>query len=181
MNFPACLYDYWMKVWIWIGQKWALISTRNWPEEDSLHFHMGLFTSSLRKDSKSMHFLSESLMCSNQHPEDRKFHHLLLIACVMAWSLKVKVLILFYRNQQSICWASVRPRTRHVQTQFMVTCQTCELYGFYSLSLNGWMAEVPICFWKVTSMLHFLSKEQNSLLHFLSKDQNSPITADSEG
>lgn len=136
------------------------MSMRNWPEEDSLHFHMGIFTSFLRKDSKSMYFLSEPLICLNQHPEDRKFHHLLLITCVLEWSLKVRLLILYCGSWQNICWASVRPQKP----------QTCELYGFCSLSLNGSMAEFLRCFWQVTSLLHFLSEEQNS-----------PVTADTEG
>lgn len=168
--FPACLYDYTMKVWIHICQIWALISMRNWPEEDSLHFYLWLFTSFLRKDSKSMYFLSEHWFVQINSQKTGNF-----ITCFLK-------LVSWHDLWRSKCWFFITeinrifvglqsgPRSRHVQTQFMVTCQTCELYGFYSLSLNDSMAEFPRCFWKVTSVLHFLSKEQNS-----------PITADSEG
>lgn len=138
VSFLACSHDYRMKVWIRRGQMWPLITVRTWlrSKEDSLHFHPGLFTSFLRKDSESIHFLSEHLICSNQHPGDRKFHHLLqmCITCVSRKSWlelqRSKCLFLITGIKRIFVGFQSGPRSRHAQTQFMVIPQNCELRRF---------------------------------------------------
>ena len=167
MSFLASSYDYWMEAWMSRVQIWPLITMRTWPKEDSLHFHPGLFTSFLRKDSESTHFLPEHLVCSNQHPEDRKFHHSLhmCIICVTRnfwlglW--RSKCLFLIKGINRIYVGLHSGPRNRHAQRQFMVITQNCELKNFYSLSLNWSMAEFPKHFWQIAPMLQFFSKEGN--------------------
>lgn len=90
----------------------------------------------LRKDSESTHFLSEHLICSNQHPGDRKFHHLLhmCITCITrnSW-LKLqrsKCLVLITGINRIFVGLQSGPRSRHAQTQFMVIPQNWELRRF---------------------------------------------------
>lgn len=129
----------------------------------------------LRKDSESTHFLSEHLICSNQHPGDRKFHHLLhmCITCITrnSW-LKLqrsKCLVLITGINGIFVGLQSGPRSRHAQTQFMVIPQNCELRRFLFIEPK----------WVHSS---FQDASNNSLLCFSfptkSKTNNSPITAD---